>query len=175
MEALAAEAAAGHGESFFASAEFWVLVAFVIRVGAIAKPVFRIITTALDDRAEGIKRQIEDATRLREEAQELLASYERKQRDAVKEAEQIVEHARRDAERVGRKAAEDLDRALKRREQLAMDRIAQAEAAAVEEVRNTAVDVAVEATRRLLTDTVTGKKADALIDRAVKDLPDKLH
>ncbi len=175
MEALAAEAAAGHGESFFASAEFWVLVAFVLFVGGVAKPVYRTIVTALDDRAEKIKRQIEDATRLREEAQELLASYERKQRDAVKEAEQIVEHARRDAERLGRKAADDLERALRRREQLAMDRIAQAEAAAIDEVRSTAVDVAVEATRRLLADTVTGKRADALIDRAVKDLPDKLH
>jgi len=174
MRAWAAETAAGAGEAFYESPEIWVAVAFVIVVAGISRPLTRWVGGALDDRAETIKTQIDEAVRLREEAQELLASYERKQRDAAAEAEEIVERARKEADRLGKRAAEDLEKALKRRRQLAMERIARAEAEALDEVRGVAVDVALDATRRLLAEKVSGKRADAMIDAAIKELPEKL-
>lgn len=173
--AAGAAQAAGHAEPFYAAPEFWVLIAFVILMVFAAKPVARIVGAGLDDRSDAIRKQIEEAARLRNEAQELLAAYQRKQRDAVKESDDIVEHAKREAERLSSRASEDLERSLKRRERLALDRISQAEAKAIEEVRTFAVDVALDATRRILAQQITGAKADALIDDAVKGLSDKLH
>lgn len=174
----AADAAAthgGHSESFFATPEFWVAVAFLIMVGAAFKPILRVVTTALDARAAGIRGQIDEARRLRDEAQELLASYERKQRDASREADQIVERARREADRTREHASADLERALQRREQSALERIAQAEAAAVDEIRATAADVALTATQRLLAEKLSDARATAMVDTAIEDLPNKLH
>jgi F-type H+-transporting ATPase subunit b len=171
-----AEAAAEHGhEPFYASAEFWVAVCFVIFVAVVFRTAYRVVTLALDDRAEKIKNQIDEATRLAEEAQELLASYERRKHEAVAETETIVDHARREADRLSERAAEELEKALKRREQMAMDRIAQAEASAIADVRNQAVDVAVQAAERILAKEVKGKSADALISAAIEELPEKLH
>ncbi|MGF1640849.1 MAG: F0F1 ATP synthase subunit B [Rhodospirillales bacterium] len=176
MDAWAAAGAADHAaEPFYATAEFWVAVAFVIFVAATFRTIYRVVTVALDDRAEKIRTQIEEATRLAEEAQQLLASYERRKHEAVAEAETIVDHARREADRLAERAAEDLERALKRREQLAMDRIAQAEASAVAEVRSRAVDAAMRATEEILAKQLKGKRADALVDAAIKELPDRLH
>jgi F-type H+-transporting ATPase subunit b len=170
-----AAAAAEHAhEPFYMGGEFWVAVAFVIFVGVAARTVFRVVAVALDDRADRIKSQIDEATRLAEEAQELLASYQHKQRDSAHEAEEMLAAARREAERISEVAAEDLDKALRRREQLAMERIAQAEAAAVAAVRSRAVEVALEATRLVLAEQATGKAADALVDAAIGEIPLKL-
>lgn len=174
-----AEVGAEHGaaahEPFYVGGEFWVAVAFILFVALTARTIFKVVAVALDDRAERIKDQIDQATRLAEEAQALLADYEKKQRDAAAEADRMLNDARREADRMSEQATEDLQRALKRREQLAVERIAQAEAAAIAEVRTRAVDVAMEATREVLAAAATGKKADALIDDAIKDLPAKLR
>jgi F-type H+-transporting ATPase subunit b len=180
MQAWAAETvaktAAEHGsEPFYATAEFWVGVCFIIFVVAVSRTAYRVVTLALDDRAEKIKNQIDEAARLAEEAQELLASYERRKHEAAAEAEAIIKHARREADRLTERTAEELKKALKRREQMAIDRIAQAEASAIADVRNQAADVAVQATRRILSTQVKGKSADALISAAIKELPEKLH
>ena len=175
MQAFAADTAAHHAAGFYEDPTFWVMIAFVITVAAAARPAFRMITTALDKRAETISNQIEEATRLRDEAQEMLASYQRKQRDAVKEAEEIIANAQEEAQRVGARATENLEKAMQRREQLAEERIAQAEAKAVAEIQSLAVDIALDATRRLLAEQVTGDRADAMIDAAIKELPEKFH
>jgi F-type H+-transporting ATPase subunit b len=177
MEAFAAETAGAvaHAEPFYAEPEFWVALAFVILMVLVAKPVAAKIGAALDQRSDSIRKQIEEARRLRDEAQELLAAFQRKQRDAEKEAAAIVEQSKREAERLAERAAADLEHSLKRREQQALDRIAQAESKALDEVRALAVDVALAATQRLLADRVKGAKADALIDDAVKGLADKLN
>lgn len=175
MEAWAAEAAGHAAEPFYASPTFWVGVGFIVFVALVSRIVYRVVTVALDDRADKIKNQIDEATRLAEEARELLASYERKQREAAEEAESIVDHARHEAARLGENAAQDLERSLARRRQLALDRIAQAEAQAIADVRNHAIDVAMDATQRLLSQKVKGKSADDLIDAAIKDLPKNLH
>ena len=172
--AYAAETAVAHG-SFYETPEFWVLIAFVITVGLVGKTIVQKISSAMDERSEGIRTEIEEATRLREEAQELLASYERKQRDAAEDARQIAERAKSEAKYLQKKAEDDLKNLLERRERQAKERIAQAEAAAIDDVRAAAIDVALEASRRLLADKMTGGKADSLIDAAIKELPGKLH
>ena len=144
-------------------------------VGLVSRIAYRVATVALDDRAERIKNQIDEATRVAEEARELLASYERKQREAADEAKSIVEHARQEAARLSESAAQDLERSLARRRKQAEDRIAQAEASAIADVRNRAIEVAMDATQRLLAEKIKGKSADDLIDAAIKDLPKNLH
>ena len=175
MGAWAAETAAGHAEPFYVAAEFWVMLAFVILVAGAFKPLFRIAVTALDARAETIKRQIDEAARLREEAQGLLATYQRKHRDAVKEAGDILGQARDEAARQATRAEEMLVESLKRRERMALERIAVAEARTLEAVRGMAVDMAIDATRRALAETMTGKKAHDLVAEAIKELPKKLN
>ena len=160
---------------FYLEPEFWVAVAFVLLMVLAAKPIALKVGAALDERSEAIRKQIDEARRLRDEAQELLASYQRKQHEAVREVDAIVEQAKRESERLVGRARDDLDRSLRRREQLALDRIGQAEIKAVDEVTALAVDVALEATRRVLAERVKGAKADALIDDSIKGLADKLH
>jgi F-type H+-transporting ATPase subunit b len=176
MQAWAAEAAAEHGaEPFYATAEFWVALGFIIFVAVVFRTAYRVVTLALDDRADKIKNQIDEAARLAEEAQELLASYERKQREVAEEAEGMIERARNEADRLADQAAEDLEKSLKRRRQLAMDRIAQAETAAIAEVRNRAVEIALNATQQLMVESVKGKTGEKLLDAAIAELPEKLH
>ncbi len=175
--ALAAEAAAEgveHAEAFYNGSEFWVLVAFVIVILAVGKKLFTMVTVALDKRTETISNQIEQATRLREEAHDLLSNYQHKQRDAIKEGESIIERARAEADRLAVEAAKDLEKALKRREAQAMERISQAEDKAMKDIRNMTVSLAIDASRRLLGENVTGEKADAMIDQAIRELPEKL-
>jgi len=157
------------------SPELWVAVAFVIFVALAWKPVGRALTGALDARAARIEKDLEEAARLREEAQALLAGFERKHRDALKEAEEIVARARAEADRMAADARAELERTIKRREELAVQWIAQAEAKALAEVRAAAVDLAVAATAKLLTNKLDGPRADALVDRAIAELPARLN
>jgi F-type H+-transporting ATPase subunit b len=154
---------------------FWVGVAFVVFVIAAFKPGKRVFTQALDARIARIREEVEEAQRLREEAQAMLASYQRRQREAIQEAEQIIAHAREEAERVKAKAETDLEDAVKRREQQAAAKIAQAEASAIEEIREKAVDMAIEATARLLEEKMAGEAGDKAVAAAIKNIPGKLH
>ena len=154
---------------------FWTLVAFVIFFAAVFKPLKKALIGGLDSRIEKIRTEVEEAQRLREEAQALLASYQRKQREAVQEAEEIVNRAKQDAEVHRAQAEKDLAALLKRQEELAVEKIAQAEAAAVQEVREMAVDLAIAATGKILAEKVTGDLSDQLVDKAVAELPQKLQ
>ena len=154
---------------------FWVAIALAVFIIAIFNPVSKMMTKGLDERAEKIKDELDEAERLRNEAQDLLAQYQRKQRDAASEAEAIIQHAKEEAERMDREGRERLKSALERRDKLAMDRIAIAEHQAVDRVRARAVDVAIAATQDILTASMDAKKSNALIDDAVVQLPERLH
>ena len=174
-QALAAETAAGNAEPFYASTSFIVTVAFILFFVFFGKKIFIAVGSMLDDRSDAIKSELDEATRLREEAQDMLADYERKQHEALAEAENIVAAARNEAERLGDEAAKQLESSLKRSEQMAKDRIAQAEAQALQEVRSVAVDVALEATAKILTKDVSGAKAKELINGSIGELGKKLN
>ena len=135
---------------FLQDPAFWAAVAFVIFIAATAKPISRLLTAGLDNRADKIRSDLEEAEKLREEAQDLLASYQRKQRDALAEAEAIIAHAGEEAERLAVQERDKLEAALERRQKQAIDRIAQAEAQALDLVRAKTVDVALDATRDYL-------------------------
>ena len=164
-----------HSLAFYETREFWVAIAFVIFAIGVYRPIKKALVTALDARAERIRSEIEEASRLHEEAKSLLASYERKQREAAKEAAEIVNQAKKESESLRRRTTEDLEAALSRREKMGLDRIAQAEAEAVRQVRDAAVDIAAAATRKLLREKVDGAKAAELIDQALAELPKKFH
>jgi F-type H+-transporting ATPase subunit b len=155
--------------------EIWVAAAFIIFVALTAKPIGRAIAKGLDGRAAKIKAQLDEARALRDEAERLLAEHQRKQIAAVKEVEAILARAREEAERVRRESAANLEAALARREKMAMDKIVQAEAQAVADVRNQAVDVAMAAAAKLLKEGIDAGKGDELIDSAIKELDRKLH
>lgn len=154
---------------------FWVAISLAVFIIAIFKPVSKMATKGLDERAEKIKDELDEAERLLNEAQDLLAQYQRKQRDAASEAEAIIQHAKQETERMDREGRERLKSALERREKLAMDRIALAEQQAIDRVRARAVDVAIAATQDILTASMDAKKSNALIDDAIGQLPERLH
>lgn len=153
---------------------FWVALAFIVLIAFAAKPVGRILATALDDRAETIKAQLDEAENLREEAQQLLASYKRKQQEAEEEAAKILQRAKDEAARLEAKSKDDLANALKRREAAATARIAQAEATAIAEVQALATSVAISAAEKLMADKISAQKANAMIDAAISELPKQL-
>lgn len=159
----------------FENPEFWVALAFVLVVILAFKPAARALTGTLDARAAKIRAQIEEARKLREDAQALLAEYQKKQRDAMSEAEKIIAQARAEAARLKIDAEKDLENAITRRKQQALDRIAQTEAQAVAAVRNTAVEVAMAAAEKLITSSLDPAKKSALADKAISELPGRLN
>ena len=159
----------------FSSPEFWVAVAFVIFVAGAGRPMSRAIITALDARGDRIRKEIEEALALREEAQKLLADSKRRQRDAIKESEEILAHAKIETARLREQAQQDMDAALRRREQSAMDKIAQAEANALRDVRNQVVEVALSATAGLITANLDQEKHAAIVDQSIRGVANKLR
>ena len=152
-------------------ATFWVGAAFVLFVGILVYlKVPGMLTGALDERAKKISDDLDQARELREEAQVLLATYQRKQRDALKEAEEIIAHAKEEAMREAEQAEKKLEEAIARRQQAALNKIALAEAQAEYEVRDTAIEIAIAAATAVVAQQVRGDRADALVDTAIQDL-----
>jgi len=155
---------------------FIVLLAFLLFVGIlIYAKVPAKVTSMLDARAVQIRADLEEAKALREEAQTILASYERKQKDVQAQAERIVTSAREEAMAAAAQAKEDLKVSIARRLAAAEDRIASAEAGALREVREKAVAVAVAAAGDLLAKQMTAETADAMIDASLAQVDARLH
>jgi F-type H+-transporting ATPase subunit b len=154
---------------------FWVAIAFIVFAGLMVWKARKPVLDGIDARAERIKAELDEAQRLREEAQKALAEYKRKQRDAAKEAEELLANARHEADLLRRQAAEDLKQTLARREKAALEKIAQAETQAIQDVRARAVDIAIAATAKLLSENVDPQRDQALVDQAIKDLGRRLH
>ena len=160
---------------FLHEAEFWVLVAAIIFVALVYRPVGRALTGGLDSRAARIRAELDEARRLREEAEALVAEYRAKQQQAAAEAEAIVAHAKAEAERIAVQGARDLAASLERRQRMAEERIAQAEAKALDEVRRTAIDVAIAAAREVIAAEIDERRGSVLIDEAIVALPQRLR
>ncbi len=158
-----------------ADPEFWVLVAAVIFAAGIWKPARKALLGSLDERAARIRAELDEARKLREEAEQLLAQYQQREREAAAEAEAIVGHAREEAERIAAQSVRDLDDALVRRQRLAEERIAQAEAKALDEIRAVAVDVAIGAAREVIVAQIDEERGGALLDTAIAALPQRLR
>jgi F-type H+-transporting ATPase subunit b len=173
--AWAADAAEGHGGSIFSDPAFWVGVAFFLFFALAGKAMWKRVSDMLDKRAAAIAKALADAERLREEALKAKQEAERTLAQATTEGGAILQQAREEAERMQARAAASLRAQVTLREQQALDRIAQAEAAASKHVRDTAVDVALTATRDLLREQVGTGRSEAMIDEAITELPRRLH
>lgn len=172
----AAPEAAQHAEPFYADPTFWVAVSFVLFVAlAVYYKLPGMLAKQLDARAERIRGELDEAKRLREDAQALYAEYQRKAEEAMREADRIVEHAREEAQRVADKARADMEAMLQRRREQAEMKIGQAEQQAFDEVRARAVDIAVAAAADVLKEEMKGKRGAAVIDNAIGDLGKHLH
>jgi len=155
---------------------FWVAVAFFLFFAVlIFLKVPGMIARQLDTRAEQIEHEIREVENLREEAQELLATYQRKQREAETEIGKITTAAREDADRMHKQGSEHLAQLLERREKMATDRITQAEAQAVGEIRRIAVDIAMSAAQSVVSEQTRGARADRLVDDSIREIARKLH
>ena len=160
----------------FQDPTFWTLVAFVAFFALIFwLKVPGKVTAQLDERAVRIKRELDEAEKLHQEAQHLFAEYQRKQRNALKEAEEIIAAAQAEAKALVKQTEVELAASLERRRKQAEDKIAQAEKQALQEVRDTAVEVAIAAAGQVLASNLQGPAAAAQIDRAIGDVRAKLH
>jgi F-type H+-transporting ATPase subunit b len=154
----------------------WVLVAFAIVVGIMIKGgVHKKIADALDKRAQRIADELEQARRLREEAQALLNQYQRRQREAEEEAKGIIEQAKKDAIRLAEESREKLAEQIERRAKAAEEKIARAEAQALADVRAQAADLAIEAAREIIRSRMDKGAQAALVEKAIDGLRTKLQ
>lgn len=165
-----------HFDFSFAHPTIWVFLALCLVVGfAIFKGIHKGMAASLDARAEAISKELDDARTLREEAQVLLASYQRKQVEAEEQATSIVEQARKDAENMAVQARKDLQERLARRAELAEAKIANAEAQAMADVKSRAVDLATKAAEQLIRDQFKSKDHNALIKDGIAQMGKALN
>jgi F-type H+-transporting ATPase subunit b len=160
----------------FLEPEFWVAVGFFIFVGIlIYVGVPKMMTKALDDRASRIKAELDDARRLREEAEKLVAEYRRKRSEAENEATAIIAGAKAEAERLAAEGKTKMEEFVARRTKIAETKIAQAETQAIADVRAAAAEAAVAAAEKILTQSVKGKVAEDLLAQGISDVKAKLN
>jgi F-type H+-transporting ATPase subunit b len=159
----------------FGSTDFWVTAGFLILLALGGRKAWAGLTGFLDARAQRIREQLDEATRLRREAEAMLADAKRKNDAAAAEAKAILEKADEEAERVRNQTLADLDALLKRREELALARIGEAERLAIREVELLAVDIAMQATRQILVSRMAGEAGDTMLDQAIGDVETRLN
>jgi F-type H+-transporting ATPase subunit b len=156
--------------------ENWVAIGFLCFLGLLAYlGVHRKLIAAIDTRQARIKSELDDARRLRDEAQALLSEFERKGREAATEAEAIIAGARAEAERLATEAKAKTEEFVARRTKMAEAKIAQAEAQAVADVRAAAADAAVAAAERILSAAAKGKLAEDLLKAGIEDVKQKFN
>ncbi|HTW28852.1 MAG TPA: F0F1 ATP synthase subunit B [Acetobacteraceae bacterium] len=160
---------------FFTESRTWVAIAFILFFLIFGKRLWLAVAGLLDARAEAVRRELEEAARLREEAQQMLRDAEQRREAALKEAQALIDGAKVQAEQLAAAAAEEARAAARRREQMAIDRIASAEKAAVDEVRITAAEVATEAARQVIAEGLAPAADARLIDHAISQLPAALR
>jgi F-type H+-transporting ATPase subunit b len=160
----------------FFEPEFWVAVAFVILMAVFAYlGVFKSAMTALDHRAERIKAELDDATRLKQEAAKVLADYKARSATAEREANDIIANAKAEADRIAAEAKAKMEDFVARRTKTAESKIALAEAQAVADVRAAAAEAAVQAASTILSQSVKGQVADDLLAKGINEVRQKLN
>ncbi|PTX02946.1 F0F1 ATP synthase subunit B [Pararhodobacter aggregans] len=178
MLAVAASPAMAASGPFFSlrNTDFVVLLAFLLFIAVLLYfKVPGLIGGLLDKRAATIRAELEEARKLREEAQELRASFERKKAEVKDQADRIVAKAKADAEVAAAQAKADLETSIARRLRAAEDQIAAAEAAAVREVRNRAIAVSVAAASDLIAKNLTAEDANKMIEDSIATVEQRLH
>ncbi len=162
--------------AFLGTPEFWVAVSFfgflllLVYFGIPGK-----VAALLDKRADAIRHELDEARRLREEAQAILSEYQRKHKDAEKEAGEIIRLAKQESEALAAETRSKLEESLERRTRLAEEKIARAEEQAMSEVRAAAIDVAIATAERIIEKKMTPAASAKLVDTSIKGLKTKLN
>ena len=164
-----------HYEHFWLDPKFWVAVSFVVFFLLLGRTMWSKAVAALDARAEGVRAELAEATRLRQEAEAMRKQAEADRAAALTEAEAMIARARTEADRVAASATAEAEAAAARRERMAMDRIAAAESGALAEVRQAAAEIAAAAARSVIAERLTPEADAVMIDKAVADLPRALR
>lgn len=155
--------------------KFFIAIAFAMFVAWVFKPAKKFILSAIDARILKVKNELEEAARLKDEAQSLLAKFEREQSRSLEEVQAILSHARIEAERMTKEAREVLEFALSKRTELAMHKIAQAEAAVISDLQHNALNITMDAARTLILESMSPEVADEILSKAFIDVERKLH
>ncbi len=157
-------------------ATFWALIGLIIFLGILAYvKVPALMAGALDKRADQIRNELEEAKKLREEAQQLLAEYQRKRKEAESEAESILSAAEKEAAMLREEAKAKTEEYVSRRTAMAEQKIRQAEADAVNEVRASAVDLAIVAAEKLISSKVDSNASGELFKASLGELKTRLN
>ena len=176
---IAAPAFAAGGDYGFASffnTNYVVLIGFILFLALLFYfNVPAMILKMLDDRAETIRSELDEARNLRDEAQAVLAAYERKSREVAEQSQRIIDHAREEARLAADAAKEDLKQSIARRLKAAEEQITSAEEKATRELRNRAVDVAIAAAAKILADSTTATEANKRIDAAIAEVESRVY
>jgi F-type H+-transporting ATPase subunit b len=157
---------------------FWVAVAFGTFVGLIGlfgRSLVQAMVKGLDGRTTRIEQELEEALRLKEEAQAVLATYQRNQRKTLEEVEEILANARSEAELITQQARSSLEQELNKRTEVAMEKIRQAETRVVEDIRNNTVDIVMSTARTIIMENLGKDASDEMITKAIGDIGRKLH
>ncbi len=156
--------------------ETWVAFAFIMFLGLLVYlGAHRRVIEGIDRRQARIKAELDEAVRLRQEAEAVLAEFERKGREAENEAAAIIAGAKAEAERLAAEAKARMEDFVARRTKMAAAKIAQAEAQAVADVRSAAADTAVAAAEKILAAAAKGKIAEDLLARGIEDIKKKFN
>lgn len=153
----------------------WVAISFVLFFAFFGKKLGKVLFSSLDTRATNIRSELDEARRLREEAENILALYRRKYSNAAKEAETILAQAREDANRMTQAAEAELKTLIENRTRMAQDKIAQAESKAIQEVRDHVVDITITAAKTLIMESLSHMSGDELVQMAIADIERKVH
>lgn len=187
LAALATEVAAevveaGHGAAeheslaLWQDPALWVGLAFLIVVGIFWKlGVHKSMSSGLAKRSQKIADELDQARKMREEAQEILAQYQRRQREAEEEAKGIIEQAKRDADRLASESRDKINEQIERRAKAAEEKIARAEAQAIAEVQGQVADLAIETARAIIAERMDQGAQSAFVEKAISELRGKLH
>ncbi len=160
---------------FLMDTHIWYAISFVAFAFVVYKYGKPVILKYLDVQIEAVREELRTAENLRIEAQELLAQYQRKHRDAVEEAQGIIKHAEQHAAEIRLKAERDLDEILARREKQLKDRLKRMEVAAVNEIQSYAANLAIEATAEIIAEKLDKKTNETLVESSIQDIGQKLH
>jgi F-type H+-transporting ATPase subunit b len=162
-------------EAFYFQPAFWVALSFVVFVVLACRPAGRFIANSLDSRSARIAGELAEAQKLREEAAETLAVYQKKQSESLEEARQMLAKTQQDAERMAKDAEVELKAAIDKRIKLSVEKIHQAEAKALQDVQNHVVDIAIAAARTIIQDHLERGGSEEIIKQAAGELERKLH
>ena len=161
-------------ETFWSNPRTWVGLAFILFVVLFGRRIWQALAAMLDARTASVRASLDEAARLRQEAEAMLRDAEWRRKTALEDAQKLLEGAKTQAANVAATATAEAEASARRREQMALDRIAAAEKAAVDEVRLTAADVATAAARQVLAQGLTADADGRLIDHAISELPTAL-